>query len=121
MTPKWGTDGYPEPKDVAAAFEWIAFTEHVKCAPRGGKSKPTVAMWERCGAHILREELLLLEPEHILVLGQSRSLAKAHAQKAVRFQEEKGLTAGVYHEKRRPASTCMGARQESLSVLRQKK
>jgi hypothetical protein len=42
MTPKWGTDGYPEPKDVAAAFEWITFTEHVKCAPRGGKSKPTV-------------------------------------------------------------------------------
>ena len=73
ITPKWGRDDYPEPKDVAAAFEWIAFTEHVKCAPRGEKSKPTPAMWERCGVHILREELILLEPKHILVLGQSNN------------------------------------------------
>jgi hypothetical protein len=71
MTPKWGTDGYPEPKDVAVAIDWIAFTEHVKCAPLGGK--PTPAMWEHCGTHILREELSLLEPKHILVLGQSNN------------------------------------------------
>jgi hypothetical protein len=73
MTPKWDTDGYPVPKDVSTAFDWIAFTEHIKCAPQGEKSKPTVAMWERCGTHILREELMLLEPKHILVLGQSNN------------------------------------------------
>jgi len=73
MTPQWGADGYPYPEDVADAFNWIAFTEHVKCSPQGVMSKPTNAMWEHCGAHILREELKILKPKQILVLGQSNN------------------------------------------------
>ena len=68
---EWGDDGYPLPKNVAQSFDMIAFMEHVKCAPIGEKSKPTTAMWKRCGAHILRNELEILRPAQLLILGTS--------------------------------------------------
>jgi hypothetical protein len=67
----WDNNGYPEAKDAASAYDLITFVEHIKCSPRGHKSKPTSRMWENCGAHVLRKELLLLNPTHILVLGTS--------------------------------------------------
>ena len=74
----WGDDGYPEVEDVSSAFDFIAFLEHIKCSPIGENSKPTAAMWENCGAHILRQELLLLKPAHILVLGTSDNSSNLH-------------------------------------------
>ncbi len=73
ISPKWGIDGYPAPEYVATAFDWIAFTEHVKCSPKRDMGRPTSTMWKHCGAHILREELKILKPKHVLVLGQSNN------------------------------------------------
>lgn len=69
----WLADGYPSPQDAARAFDFIAFAEHVKCSPKGDKSAPTVAMWENCGRHVLREEILVLRPAVVLVLGRSNN------------------------------------------------
>lgn len=71
--PKWGNNGYPDSKDASSAYDLISFVEHIKCSPVGDKSKPTGKMWENCGAHILKKELQLLAPEHILILGTSNN------------------------------------------------
>lgn len=71
IRPMWDDDGYPIPGDVSRAFDLISFVEHIKCSPIGDLSKPTPAMWESCGKHILRDELSLLQPAHLLVLGIS--------------------------------------------------
>lgn len=71
ITPAWDDDGYPMAEDVSRVFDLISFVEHIKCSPDGDLSKPTPAMWEFCGRHILRHELSLLQPTQILVLGTS--------------------------------------------------
>jgi hypothetical protein len=71
IKPTWGDDGYPIPGDVSRAFDLISFVEHIKCSPVGDLSKPTPAMWGFCGKYILRDELSLLQPTQLLVLGTS--------------------------------------------------
>lgn len=73
LHPTWETDGYPSAESVSNAFDFIAFVEHIKCSPTGNKSKPTTTMWENCGRHILRNELLELQPTQVLVLGASNN------------------------------------------------
>jgi hypothetical protein len=63
-------DGFPSGPDVARAFGLLAFTNHVKCSPRGDRSAPTAGMWERCGPRVLAREIELLEPRLVLVLGK---------------------------------------------------
>lgn len=58
----------------ATAFEWAAFLNHVKCSPLGDRSQPSEAMWASCGRHILREELTILQPRLLLVLGNGDNL-----------------------------------------------
>jgi len=55
--------------EVDAAYEFLAFTNHVKCSPTGDRSKPTEAMWAQCGQLVLPDEVRALNPRHILVLG----------------------------------------------------
>lgn len=50
------------------AYDWIAFTNHVKCSPIGDRSKPSQAMWENCHS-ILKKELGILAPKIMIVLG----------------------------------------------------
>ncbi len=50
------------------AYDWIAFTNHVKCSPTGDRSQPSLAMWENCHS-ILKEELKILAPKILIVLG----------------------------------------------------
>jgi len=71
--PQWDQDGYPKATDASLAYDLIAFVEHVKCSPVGDKSHPTGAMWEHCGSHILKRELQLLAPDHVLILGTSNN------------------------------------------------
>lgn len=71
MKVEWSEDGYPLPQYASQAFDMISFIEHIKCSPIGDKSKPTTAMWERCGCHILKSELAILQPSILLVLGKS--------------------------------------------------
>ncbi len=68
ITPSYANQ-FPVNRDVGQAFEYIAYTNHIKCSPNEEYSKPTEMMWENCGKHVLRKELLELEPKRILVLG----------------------------------------------------
>ena len=54
---------------LSDALNYIAFTELIKCSPKGKKSKPTKAMRSRCPRRFLRNELDILAPRTILVLG----------------------------------------------------
>jgi len=57
------------PENVASEYDNIAFLNHIKCSPIGDRSKPTNKMWENCGKHILLEELKILRPDWLIVLG----------------------------------------------------
>lgn len=57
------------PQNVADQYDNIAFLNHIKCSPLGERSKPTNKMWENCGNHILLEELKILRPNWLIVLG----------------------------------------------------
>lgn len=71
LNPYWGTDTYPLKEDVALAYEYISYTNHIKCSPKGSNSEQTEQMWEKCGKHILRKEIELLRPDTIFILGKS--------------------------------------------------
>ncbi|MEM7677149.1 MAG: uracil-DNA glycosylase family protein [Myxococcota bacterium] len=57
------------PTVLADTMDLIAIAQHVKCSPRGNRSAPTQEMWSHCGAHVLGEEIEILQPEAIIVLG----------------------------------------------------
>lgn len=67
----WGKDGYPTRDSAARAFDFVAFTNHIKCSPTGSNSEQTAAMWQHCGPHILRRELEILQPLRVVILGNS--------------------------------------------------
>ena len=71
--PTWIGD-YPSPPDIVSAFEFISYTNQIKCSPTGEKSKPSYQMWERCGNFILKPEIELLNPKRLLVLGNSDNI-----------------------------------------------
>lgn len=58
---------------VAEFFDLIAYTNHVKCSPSRDLSRPETAMWEECGKHILVDEIRLLDPKWIIVLGKGNN------------------------------------------------
>lgn len=64
-----GVGDLPSAREIDAAYEFMAFTNHVKCSPVGQRSAPADSMWTECGNTILREEVRLLRPRHVLVLG----------------------------------------------------
>ena len=80
MKPTWGADQFPSKEDTANAFEYLSMTNSVKCSPRklpdieNDRSKPTRDMWENCPRFILKEEIEILKPEKILVLGNSDNI-----------------------------------------------
>lgn len=61
-------------EDIQSEYEHFAFMNHVKCSPTGERSKPSRAMWENCGKHILERELEILNPDVVIVLGISDNL-----------------------------------------------
>lgn len=64
--------GISESLTHISAFDFIAYTNHVKCSPKNGKrSKPCWEMWNNCGDFILKKELEILQPNILLVLGKS--------------------------------------------------
>lgn len=69
------SDGVPRDL-LIRSLDFVAFLNHVKCSPkaaRGDRSKPNAIMWERCGAAYLKEELAVLAPTVIIVLGLSEN------------------------------------------------
>lgn len=75
MKPSWADDDFPSKEDVVKAFEYFAITNSIKCSPKlseeKDKSKPTGGMWENCPPFILKEEIRVLEPNKILICGNS--------------------------------------------------
>jgi hypothetical protein len=61
--------GIPLDGDASRAYDYIAYTNHVKCSPTNNHSRPTNAMWSECGRHVLREEIGILDPKNTLLLG----------------------------------------------------
>lgn len=53
---------------INEAYDWLSFTNHIKCSPLGNISKPTNEMWNNCHT-ILKEELKVIDPKIILLLG----------------------------------------------------
>lgn len=67
-------DGGLVPSSVLVdAFPWFALTQHVKCSPQSNRSRPSAAMWELCGARVLRREVALLQPRRVLIVGASNN------------------------------------------------
>lgn len=62
---------YPSYSNVSESFDYIAYTNHVKCSPKGKRSEQTKEMWEYCGSHILKEEIRIINPEIVIILGTS--------------------------------------------------
>jgi hypothetical protein len=60
-----------EAKDVAEGFDWVSYTNQIKCSPQSKRSKPSEEMWQNCGAHILRKELNILLPQIVIIFGRS--------------------------------------------------
>ena len=68
------SEGFPSQDEVQNAFDFIAYTNHIKCSPTGNKSEQTKGMWDNCGKQFLREEIKILKPESIIILGKSDNL-----------------------------------------------
>lgn len=70
--------------NLANSLDYIAYTNHIKCSPdddserfqKGGNpnSKPNYNMWSNCGTHILKNEIDILKPKYIFILGKSSNL-----------------------------------------------
>lgn len=61
----------PHTRDaVADAWDSAAFQETVKCAPDVGVSKPEAPMWENCPSTYMLDELRLLGPRVLLLIGR---------------------------------------------------
>ncbi len=69
VLPAGGAKGAPSPAVLSAALEHVAILQHVKCSPKSAKSEQSAAMWQRCGRHVLADELAILRPLRVLVLG----------------------------------------------------
>ncbi len=69
--------GQPLPEEppnldlIADAWHSTAFQESVKCAPEVGRGTPTGAMWQNCPSTYLLEELRLLQPRVLLLVGRT--------------------------------------------------
>ena len=62
----------PPPTEAADAWQSCAFLEAVKCAPDRPASEPFEEMWGECVGLLLREELRILAPRVVILLGRSR-------------------------------------------------
>ena len=66
---KWDGD-YPSKEEICKAYDYIAISNAIKCSPCDNKrSRPTYSMWDNCPSYILKQEIEILKPKTILVLG----------------------------------------------------
>ena len=72
MNPNWVYSTLPG-KEIANGFDFIAYNNHIKCAPIDNDSKPTNEMWDECGKYILRGEIEFINPKTILLFGISEN------------------------------------------------
>lgn len=73
MVVNWNDDGAPNPKSLSDTLDYFSITNSIKCSPKGEKSKPSSQMWENCLTHILKQEIKILKPTQILILGTTEN------------------------------------------------
>jgi hypothetical protein len=56
---------------LSMALDYIAVTTSIKCTIDRERAIPTQNMWNNCPEHILKEEVVVLKPNTILILGKS--------------------------------------------------
>lgn len=64
-------DESPSLDTVAQAWHSVAFQESVKCAPEAGRGTATAPMWENCPSTYILDELQLLQPRVLVLIGRS--------------------------------------------------
>jgi hypothetical protein len=91
----------PAPGDAAAAWERCSLVELVKCSPVGGGSPPKDEMWSNCLGEYLVEELDVLKPRALIVMGISTAALRVRLldewgrpERPGRWTEEPGLKRG---------------------------
>lgn len=72
LSTAWSGDRVPGPA-LAETMDLIGLIQHVKCSPHEHRSNANEAMWANCGRHVLRPELDVLRPRHLLVVGRDRN------------------------------------------------
>lgn len=60
----------PAPEHLAPVWQSCAYLQAVKCSPVGNRSRPTDAMCHRCPEFLLLDELELMKPGVVLLLGR---------------------------------------------------
>jgi hypothetical protein len=56
---------------LSEVYKKIAFIEAIKCSPKGNESKPEPNMYKYCPNKILFQEINIIEPNKILILGKT--------------------------------------------------
>ena len=64
-------DVWPSAIDNNKSFDYLSYTNQIKCSPIGQKSEQPQQMWDNCGDYILKHEIEILKPKSILILGTS--------------------------------------------------
>lgn len=60
----------PEPEALVSTWDSCAFVEAVKCAPKTHRGQPYTPMYAECPPFLLIEELKILAPRVVLLLGR---------------------------------------------------
>lgn len=58
---------------IQNAYDYVAFTNSIKCSPMGERSIPSLNMWKNC-SNILNKELEILSPKMIFIIGKGDNL-----------------------------------------------
>lgn len=66
------SNAIPLPSAVAGAWNGCAFLEAVKCSPDRPSAEPLDPMWETCPSLLLLDELNVLRPRVVILLGRTR-------------------------------------------------
>jgi uracil-DNA glycosylase family 4 len=115
---------------IDEAYDWLCFTNHIKCSPIGDRSEPTIAMWNNCYS-ILKEELQIIAPKLFLVLGTGDNihyLLKNVIQDSIQLESTKycRLYTGMFNGKQigiinvpHPSAPYIGASQQISKDLDQ--
>ena len=90
-------NNFPANEDIIKALDFIAITNAVKCSPNRYRSVPTEAMKINCTDYILKQEIEILNPKKILILGiDTLKVFKRNViDEVLEEEEENKVTKGV--------------------------
>lgn len=95
---KGSPNSFVEPSSLEAAKAWrrISFLELVKCSPRRDRSAPNREMWANCLGEFLLDELRILRPKSLIVIGGGLPALRVQLLPGISgWRKEHGLQRGV--------------------------